>query len=142
NLDDALRRKNELTIRAPFDGVVIGPQLADIQGAYLPRGQEIATVADTATLRIRANIEQKDAQLAIVGNADNAQARLMALRPQVRLPSDVASILTPMDAYVLPSGVDRVVDPAVAASGAGEIPVDPKDPKGMKSQDRLFEVRL
>jgi hypothetical protein len=55
--------KEELTLRAPFDGVVVAPMIHELDGKYLHKGDEVATVIRSDQLVIRAVLPQEDAEL-------------------------------------------------------------------------------
>src|ERR1019366_483690 len=76
-LDDTQEKLDDLTIRAPIDGVLIAPKLDEMAGAYIPRGQEIATVAAMDNLLIRTLVQQEDAQL-----LHDDTTRLLAATPE------------------------------------------------------------
>ncbi len=63
-LDKLTKQKSDLTVRAPFDGELIAPELHDWPGRYLEKGQELFTVATMDKLLVRVALEQQDAQLA------------------------------------------------------------------------------
>src|SRR5262249_5541143 len=79
-LTDTQRRIDELTLTAPIDGVLVAPKLTEMSGAFLPRGQEIASVAAMDTLVIKAALTQEDAQLIhdhtdVLMSADSADGK-------------------------------------------------------------------
>jgi len=157
-LQDALRRRNELTIKAPIDGLLIAPQLRDLQGQFVPRGTQLATVAQFDRLLIRANIEQRDAELLL----DKPQARALAasvghetsttpttlpvkkgIDNQVRLAGLISRPLNgDTDVLVIHSAQEAVVHPSLTHQGGEEIAPDPSDPRGMKTLVPQFEAHL
>jgi putative peptide zinc metalloprotease protein len=75
-LDDARRRKDQLTVRAPFDGTIVSPHLHELQGKYLQRGEELAMVVQTDQLLVKLVLEQSDAALRTMKNFPDAEIRL------------------------------------------------------------------
>jgi putative peptide zinc metalloprotease protein len=63
NLDFYYHQRDDLNVKAPFDGQVVAPMLHELQGKYLHQGEEIATVIKYNPLLVRATIEQGDAGL-------------------------------------------------------------------------------
>jgi putative peptide zinc metalloprotease protein len=63
DLARAKKDKEELTVRAPFDGIVVAPMIHELDGRYLQQGEEIATVIRSDTLVVRAVLPQEDAAL-------------------------------------------------------------------------------
>jgi putative peptide zinc metalloprotease protein len=61
---------------------------------------------------------------------------------QVRLAERLAS---PIDAGVtrlVPAASDELPSPALGSAGGGQVPMDPKDPKGQKAMRKVFQVDL
>jgi multidrug efflux pump subunit AcrA (membrane-fusion protein) len=58
--------REELTLRAPFDGVVVAPMIHELDGRFLQQGEEVATVIRSDKLIIRAVLPQDDAALAFM----------------------------------------------------------------------------
>jgi putative peptide zinc metalloprotease protein len=143
-LQDALHRKAELTIRAPLSGVLISPHLHEMQGAFLSRGQEIGTVASMDRLIVRALVGQEDAQLLHEKNNDLLAARAEPDGPiQVLLASGLlASHSTPATAEAFLSAQDTVPHPSLLQSGGGDIAPDPTDAKQERPRTPQFEVRI
>lgn len=56
----ALRRLERLRLVAPFDGVLIGGDLASAIGAPVQRGQELMVVAPTTGWRVVAEVDEQD----------------------------------------------------------------------------------
>lgn len=56
----ALRRLDRLRMVAPFDGVLIGGDLASVIGTPVKRGQELMVVAPTAGWRVVAEVDEQD----------------------------------------------------------------------------------
>jgi putative peptide zinc metalloprotease protein len=130
-LDDLLKHKDEQTIRAPFDGYLISPHLSDMQGKWLPRGEEIATVAQMDRLKVDAYLSQREAELAV------AEPRATA---EVRLTGDVESTLYPTEHYVIEEATNKISHPSIGQRGGGDLPPDPSDKTGLGLKESAFEV--
>jgi putative peptide zinc metalloprotease protein len=143
-LQDALDRKAELTIRAPLSGVLVAPHLRDMQGAYLSRGVEIGTVAAMDSLIIRATVDQENAQLLHEKNDELLAAHADQNSPiQVLLASGIlAKDSIPATAEAFLSAQDTVPHPSLLQSGGGDIAPDPSDAKQERSRVPQFEVRI
>jgi len=57
------KQRQELTVRAPFAGVVIAPRINELEGRFLKKGEEVATVIDARRLHVKAVVSQSDAAL-------------------------------------------------------------------------------
>jgi hypothetical protein len=62
-LAEKIKDKEELTLRAPFDGLVVAPMIHELPGRFLHQGEEVATVMRYDSLVIRAVLPQQDAAL-------------------------------------------------------------------------------
>jgi putative peptide zinc metalloprotease protein len=131
--EDALRQRNDLTIRAPIAGRLIAPDLKDMQGQYLPRGEQVAIVATMDQLLIRTTVDQRDYQLA----AENRD-----LYPEIRLASAVGMTLLGHDPQVINAAQNTLPHPSLGHAGGGNIQIDPRDPQGMRARIPQHEIRV
>ncbi len=132
----------ELTIRAPFAGQLVAPQIEQMEGRYLSAGQEIATVAAMDRLVVRATLDQREAEL----GASFAR-RALSLKPdqtdkdtQVRLAGQLGTVLYGQGSPWLVTPQDELPSAAIGSVGGGEVPVDPRDAKGIRPLVEQFEV--
>jgi putative peptide zinc metalloprotease protein len=131
-------RISALTIRAPIDGVLVAPNIDQLAGVYLQRGQQVAIVADTANLLVKVDVDQRDAELPFVALRQNS------LRPEILVagaPSFEAPIV-PSAIDIIPESTDTAANRVLTTQGGGAAPVDPKDQTGTRTISKLFEVRL
>ena len=142
-LADAQRRQRELTIVAPITGTLVAPHLAEMAGAYLPRGTEIGTVASIESLKIRAVTDQEDHQLV-------AEQAMKLLTPstavdgptQVCFAGNIAHPVPGQVMYITAGPMGNVPHPSLTHQGGGPIAPDAADPKGMTAQVPQFEVGI
>jgi multidrug efflux pump subunit AcrA (membrane-fusion protein) len=141
-LADLKRRKSELTVKAPFDGQVIGPDLRNMRQAYIEQGKQLLTVATTDKLLCRAVLTQRDVALASKLR-DRATTELHLPTPaRIRL---VGDIKTPHDGgrtTLIGSAVSSVPSASLTHAGGGEVANDPQDQTGQKAQVNEFELRV
>jgi putative peptide zinc metalloprotease protein len=143
-IDDARQKLDSLTVRAPIAGVLVAPKLSEMIGAFVPRGQEIATVADMDSLVIRTALNQEDAEL-----VDRSAERLRGAQPGaaddpvlVRFAGDVPAVHSASIEAIINAAQDTVPHPSLTHAGGGDAPNDPTDPKGEKALVKEFEVRV
>src|SRR5208282_3706434 len=74
-LNVAEKRKDELAIRAPHDGIVKEPAVEQRTGEYLGAGAEFCQVVDRSTMRARVLV--RDWELNRVGTGANAQMKVL-----------------------------------------------------------------
>jgi putative peptide zinc metalloprotease protein len=137
------RQKNELTIRAPFDGQLIAPEVHQWQGRYLQKGQELFTVATMDKLLVRAALEQTEAQLVSSKANDAGALNLNYGQPEIRVAGDLQTIARGNTARIVGfSAQEYVPHQALTHMGGADIPNDPSDPKGQKPEQRQFELQV
>jgi multidrug efflux pump subunit AcrA (membrane-fusion protein) len=71
----AEKRRDELAIRAPHDGIVKGPAVEQRTGEYLSAGAEFCQIVDRSTMRARVLV--RDWELNRVGTGANAQMKVL-----------------------------------------------------------------
>ncbi|MGD0767523.1 MAG: hypothetical protein ABSB42_04785 [Tepidisphaeraceae bacterium] len=130
-LKDAERQESELTIASPFAGRLVAPNLHELAGTYVQRGQEIGRVAVLDKLVIKGDIEQTDFELI---------HRIEGVKVEVRLAGMLGHVIPGGKLRLPPAGVMELVHPALGARGSGNIPVDPRDPNGVRTQIPTFEA--
>jgi putative peptide zinc metalloprotease protein len=126
----ARERAAELVGRANTDGIFIVPQMADMPGRYYRKGDLLGYVIGTAQPLVRVVIPQDAAD----------KVRLATDRVWVRLVDQPESILEGKVLREVPAGGEYLPSPALAAEGGGEIATDPRDTKGPRSLQRMFQL--
>ncbi len=147
-LDIELKRRDDLTIRAPIDGQLISPWIEELPGRFLQRGQEVAQVAITDRLLIKAAVAQKDsallaeavykAQKLAAETGDPSKANLYT---EVRFASRPSQTVHSAGASYILGGTDRV-HPLLTIPAGGEIATNSKDSTGQTTAEQVFELRL
>jgi putative peptide zinc metalloprotease protein len=70
-LEYCYKQREDLNVKAPFDGLVVAPMLHELQGKYLHQGEEIATVIQYDPLVVRATVDQSEAALLFMVDKPN-----------------------------------------------------------------------
>jgi putative peptide zinc metalloprotease protein len=122
----------DLVITAKVDGTLVLPRAEDLPGRFVKRGDKLAHVVDLNTLTVRTIVDQTDIDL-IRHNTKSVQVRL-AERLESPIDGDVARLV--------PAASDELPSPALGSEGGGQVPMDPKDPKGEKALRKMFQVDL
>lgn len=135
-IEEKLARTKEqvedLVITAKVDGTLVLPRVDDLPGRFVHRGDVLAHVVDLNSLTVRTIVDQTDIDL--IRHSTNTV--------QVRLAERLAS---PIDAdlkRLVPAASDELPSPALGSEGGGQVPMDPKDPKGQKAIRKVFQVDL
>jgi len=125
-------RLGELEIRSPSDGVFIVPEAPDLPDRYLRQGEPFAYVLDVQRPIVRVVVDQADVDLV------RQRTRGVAVRRAERI------------GEVLPAAIRREVPAAertlpstiLGALGGGDIAIDPTEPGGSTTFDRMFQFDL
>lgn len=122
-----------LEVRSTVAGQVVGPQLAELDGRWVQRGQQVMTVASLDSLWVRSLVTQDDAELI----KDTSEGKT-----QVRVASAVGTTLSAKRVEVVSSANEKLPHPLLSHAGGGEIQSDPSDQQGTKSATKQFELRV
>ncbi|HET7058397.1 MAG TPA: HlyD family efflux transporter periplasmic adaptor subunit, partial [Nitrospiraceae bacterium] len=130
--DEAKGRIAQLAIRSQRTGMFVAPTVQDLPGRFLHQGDLVAHVVDVDTLTVRAIVDQWDIDL----------VRHHLQEVQVRLAERVGDIMSAQLQRVAPAAVKELPSAALGAEGGGQLPMDPKDEKGLTAMQRVFLVDL
>jgi putative peptide zinc metalloprotease protein len=122
-------RAAELVVRANSDGVFIAPQMADMPGRHYRKGQLLGYVIGKVQPVVRVVVPQDAIE----------RVRLATDRVRVRLVDQPEAVLEGKVLRAVPAGGEYLPSLALAAEGGGEIATDPRDTKGPKALQRMFE---
>jgi putative peptide zinc metalloprotease protein len=127
--DLARRRLDELTLRAPVDGVFVIQSPQDLPGRFVSRGELVADVLDAAaTVRVVVPQDSKD------------RVHSDTRRVEVRAVENVAKVVPARIVREVPGATDELPSPALSLQGGGHVALDPTRPDEHRSIDKLFVV--
>jgi putative peptide zinc metalloprotease protein len=128
----ATGRAERLIVRSHGDGTfaVIKPQ--DLPGRFLREGQQIGYVLPSGSRIVRATIPQDDIDL--VRHRLRSTVVKLAERLDATLPAEIIR--------EVPAGRDDLPSKALGGTGGGALAVDPGDPQGTKTLQRVFQVDI
>ncbi|MGI9331636.1 MAG: efflux RND transporter periplasmic adaptor subunit [Gammaproteobacteria bacterium] len=132
DLARAQERLDQLLVRSPASGVLVIPEFRDLDGRFIPQGELLADVSDEDSATVRVSVSQQDVGL---------------VRTRFRGVDAVVAdwIVAPVPATVtrfVPAGTFKLPSPALGTAGGGTVPVDPRDPDGLRALERIFELDL
>jgi putative peptide zinc metalloprotease protein len=122
----------DLVIRSAVDGVFVTPHPEDLPGRFLRKGQALAHVLPSQVVTVRAVVSQDDIDL----------VRERTRRAQVRLAERVEDVVPARVKRVVPGASDQLPSTALGSAGGGQVPIDPRDARGVSAIERLFVVEL
>jgi putative peptide zinc metalloprotease protein len=127
-LEEARRRREELTIRSSADGTFAVPMAQDLPGRFLRRGELLGYVLNPSQVTARVVVSQRD--------VDFVRSRTQGI--QVRLPENIWAVLPASLQREVPAATDELPGKALGHEGGGEIPIDPRDRLGLKAFQKIF----
>ncbi|MFQ6023534.1 MAG: PqqD family peptide modification chaperone [Acidiferrobacterales bacterium] len=128
-LSQTRERAAELIIRAPTDGKFVVPRIQDLPGRFVEQGELIAYVLDRSVRTVRVVVSQADVDL----------VRRQTQVVEVRLAERMAEVMPVMVQREVPAAIHRLPSKALASTGGGRIPVDPRDEEGVRTLQTIFQ---
>ena len=125
--------KAALTVRAPFDGQVIAPELRRAQGRFISRGEEILTVASLTKLRV----------IAVLDGADMPRVRAaQGTAVRIKFRSAPGRVFTGTIERVHPSATHEPPPAALTSQAGGKVLLDPKASEGRRTLLPWYRVEV
>jgi putative peptide zinc metalloprotease protein len=131
-LANAVGRAERLVARSRGEGTFAVMKPQDLPGRFLREGQEIGYVLPPGSRIVRATVRQDDIDL-VRHRLRNTSVKL-AERLDETLPARIIR--------EVPAGRDDLPSKALGGPGGGALPVDPGDPHGTKTLQRVFQVDI
>lgn len=131
-VDRMLDEAAQLTLRAKAGGTLLINQADDMPGRFVKKGDVVGYVIGHYTPLVRVVVQQSQVDL----------VRLATRAVAVRLPQDMATIHSAQLVREVPKAGKDLPSPALGQSGGGQIAMDPRDQKGAKTLESLFEFEL
>ncbi len=122
-------RASELTMRAQTDGSFVVPQAEDLTGRYFHKGDLVGYVIGTSAPVARVVVPQDAADRVRVGT-DPVEVRMVDQPSHVVIGRIIRAV---------PGGDEFLPSKALATEGGGEIATDPRETKGAKAMQRMFQ---
>jgi putative peptide zinc metalloprotease protein len=127
-----VERSGRLVVRAAIGGEFVVPRHRDLPGRHVQQGELLGYVLSLDTISVRAVVTQQEVDLV------RERTRSVAVRLAERLEEVYpATILR-----TVPAANERLPSPALGSVGGGQLPVDPRESRGDRSVESLFEVEL
>jgi putative peptide zinc metalloprotease protein len=129
SLAEVQARFDDLTVRAQTDGTFVVPKMVDLPGRYYHKGDLMGYVIGTSQPLARVVVPQ-DAIDRVRADTD---------RVRVRLVDHPSLIVRGHIVRAVPGGDDILPSKALAIEGGGDIATDPRETKGAKAMQRMFQ---
>lgn len=129
-LERARQRAQGLVVAAATRGRFTVPKASDLAGRHLQQGGIIGYVLGDTPPVVRVVLDQ-----AAVDDVTTATNDV-----QVRRASELRQTWPGRVVRQVPAGLDEVPSAAFTPSGGGIIATDPRDPKGLRTLERVFQI--
>jgi len=123
---------NNLVLRSPADGKLIIPDYRDLPGRYVKQGELIGFVVQSDTMVTRIIIPEDKIAL--------FDKKLSKVKVRPLSQPDVTMNATYK--RTIPEAVAHLPSAALGLQGGGQVLVDPSDPSGTKTMEKVFQVEL
>ncbi len=120
---------SELTVPALTDGVFVLPQRRDLEGRYYHRGDLLGYVIGEAQPLVRVAVSQDAIDQVRIGTA-TVRLRLVD-HPEIPVTGRIIR--------AIPGGDEYLPSRALSVEGGGQIATDPRETKGPKAMQRMFQ---
>ncbi|MCH7944738.1 MAG: hypothetical protein IIC73_01800 [Armatimonadetes bacterium] len=133
DLKRARERTDALLVRSTHRGIFIVPNESDLIGRFMRKGQLVAYViepADEMTARV---IISQD-EIGLVRERTRGVQVMSAAWGASGYPTEIVR--------EVPGGSERLPTPALGTMGGGSFAVDPRDPNGQTTLQRVFEFEI
>ena len=131
-LATATHRAERLVARSRGEGTFAVMKPQDLPGRFLREGQQIGYVLPPGSRIVRATVRQDDIDL--VRHRLRSTSVKLAERLDEALPARIIR--------EVPAGRENLPSKALGGAGGGALAVDPGDPQGTKTLQRVFQVDI
>jgi len=132
DLERARERERELVVRSALAGEFVLPGATDLPGRFLRQGAVVGYVVQPPDLTARVAVSQDEIGL-IRARVEGAELMLADYGAE----GHPVSVLREV-----PGGTDTLLTPALGTQGGGPFAIDPRDPDGRRTLQRVFELEL
>jgi len=130
-----LDKQEKLTVRAPHDGVLVGPDPKDLVGSYVQEGQGLCEVVDLSTVRVVATLTQTESGWLPGWNPEDHSVEIRRL-------TEVDRVYPARLIKALEGGMRELPHESLGFQGGGTIETDQRDRSGMTATRPLFIAYL
>lgn len=126
----ARERLGDVILRSPSDGILLSSAGNDLPGQFVRQGDVLGYVVERRQPTVRVALDQEQITL-VRKNTLGVEVRLGSPRAPTRVGHIVREV--PAARHRLPSAV-------LGAQGGGPWPIDPSDPRGLRTKEPVFLV--
>jgi putative peptide zinc metalloprotease protein len=131
-INDAVLRRQDLTLRSPTDGIFVAQDLQNMIGRYMPRGEILAYINEVKARLVRVVVPQ--AQIDLV--------RSQTVSIQIRPADDLKYLASARIIRETPATTDELPSMILSLQGGGNVGMDSSNSSDVKSIDKLYVLDL
>jgi len=128
----ARERLGEVVIRSPADGTFVVPLGRDLVDRFVEQGELLGYVVGRSIDQARVVLRQPDVAL----------VRERTERVELRRSSRIGEVIAAHIGYEVPAAADRLPSAVLGTRAGGSVPVDPGDPEGLRTLEKVFQVEV
>ena len=133
DLARARERTDALLVRSPRQGIFVVPNENDLRGRFMRKGQLVAYVVEPAD-ELTARVIVSQDEIGLVRERTRGVEVMSAAWGANGYPTEIVR--------EVPGGTERLPTPALGTVGGGSFAVDPRDPNGQTTLERVFEFEI
>ena len=125
------QRLKSLILNSSANGIFIVPENRELLGRFIKKGQRLGYVVgkeNPAIIRL------------VVNHKDISLIRDAVISVKIRAAEQFNHITTTTIANIVPAGGNKLPTAALGVQGGGQIPVDPRDPQGCVTLQKIFQM--
>ena len=131
-LEDVESRVAQLSTQTPSAGVFVRARAEDLPGSYVKRGDLVGYIVAPGPRIVRAVLPQ----------ADIALARDGLREVELMLADRIGEVYRGRVVRAVPQADERLPHKALAVEGGGTLVLDPRDPDGLRTLDKVFQYDI
>ncbi|UCC96381.1 MAG: hypothetical protein JSW66_11100 [Phycisphaerales bacterium] len=124
---------SSLHLQPTLSGTWVSPDIERTKGSYVRRGEQIGVVASLDDVRVRATAGQDLAARLVEQAYEQLEIRVKG-RPDAMLTGKIEKIL--------PAGQEVLPSEALGYAVGGSMPTLLQDPRGLRTAEKFFEIRI
>ena len=132
DLNRTRERMDELIVLSPNQGLFVLPEADNLPGRFVKQGALLGYIMGASASTV----------VVVVGQADIALVREHTTGVQLRLAGNLDKPFTVSIDREIPAASDCLPSPVLGTTGGGCIPVDPSDPKGVRTLTKTFQFEI
>ena len=130
-MKDLEEQKESLVVRARKPGIWVSPEINNLIGSWLPRGQNFGEIVNTESFMFTAVVSQDDAANLFAEEINKAEVRIFG---EAGENIDVSTY------RIIPFQHEKLPSAALGWLGGGEVAVSMSDESGLQTAEPFFQI--